>query len=90
MWDLITLKVLAERRPEWEAGVVFAGAPRSGKSWLVHRICHGVVPSRVDKDHLYDVLTITIIACSALSELNLSNQLLPPPERNSPPPQNPI
>mmetsp|Transcript_64010 Transcript_64010/g.152639 ORF Transcript_64010/g.152639 Transcript_64010/m.152639 type:complete len:299 (-) Transcript_64010:77-973(-) len=35
--------------PQWEAGVVFAGAPRSGKSWLAHRLCTGSIPEKVDK-----------------------------------------
>mmetsp|Transcript_64495 Transcript_64495/g.120000 ORF Transcript_64495/g.120000 Transcript_64495/m.120000 type:complete len:299 (+) Transcript_64495:80-976(+) len=38
-----------EEHPQWESGVVFAGAPRSGKSWLANHLCNGSVPDRVDK-----------------------------------------
>eukprot|EP00971_Amphidinium_carterae_P197299 3916295-Amphidinium_carterae.1 len=47
-WILFQWKA-TEEHPCWESGIVFVGAPRSGKSWLANRICNGSVPARVDK-----------------------------------------
>lgn len=37
-----------DRVPKWEASVLVMGPPCSGKTWLVHRMCNGCVPGRLD------------------------------------------